>query len=96
MSSKLNWLLQHTAPGSLVLQSWLTNNGISPSLANKYMRSNWLQKLRAGVYVRSGRDPQWSDAVLCLQNQLRVSVHLAGLTSLAWQGRSHYLHLTHQ
>ncbi|MBH3170688.1 type IV toxin-antitoxin system AbiEi family antitoxin [Serratia marcescens] len=96
MSSKINWLLQNTAPGSLVLQSWLTKNGISPSLANKYMHSDWLQKLRAGVYVRSGREPQWSDAVLCLQNQLGLSVHLAGLTSLAYQGRSHYLHLTRQ
>lgn len=96
MSSKLNWLLQNTAPGSLVLQAWLTKNSISPSLANKYMHSGWLKKLRAGVYVRSGRDPQWNDAVLCLQNQLEVSVHLAGLTSLSYQGRSHYLHLTHQ
>lgn len=96
MSSKLNWLLQNTAPGSLVLQSWLTKNGISPSLANKYMHSDWLQKLRAGVYVRSGREPQWSDAVLCLQHQLGVSVHLAGLTSLTYQGRSHYLQLTRQ
>ncbi|WP_409310056.1 type IV toxin-antitoxin system AbiEi family antitoxin domain-containing protein [Pectobacterium sp. B1J-3] len=96
MSSKLNWLLQNTAPGSLVLQSWLTKNGISPSLANKYMHSDWLQKLRAGVYVRSGREAQWSDAVLCLQNQLGISVHLAGLTSLTYQGRSHYLHLKHQ
>ncbi|MFV8984676.1 type IV toxin-antitoxin system AbiEi family antitoxin [Serratia fonticola] len=96
MSSKLNWLLQNTSPGSLVLQSWLTKNGISPSLANKYMHSNWLQKLRAGVYVRSGREPLWSDAVLCLQNQLGVPVHLAGLTSLTYQGRSHYLQLTCQ
>ncbi|MCS3431223.1 type IV toxin-antitoxin system AbiEi family antitoxin [Klebsiella sp. BIGb0407] len=96
MPSKLNWLLKNTAPGSLVLQSWLTKNGISPSLANKYMHSDWLYKLRAGVYVRSGREAQWSDAVLCLQNQLGISVHLAGLTSLTWQGRSHYLHLTRQ
>ncbi|KFF70356.1 hypothetical protein IW01_11135 [Pectobacterium brasiliense] len=96
MSSKLNWLLQNTAPGSLVLQSWLTKNGISPSLANKYRHSDWLQKLGAGVYVRSGCEPQWNDAVLCLQNQLGISVHLAGLTSLTYQGRSHYLHLTRQ
>lgn len=96
MSSKLNWLLQNTALGSLVLQSWLTQNGISPYLSNKYMHSDWLQKLRAGVYVRSGREPKWSDAVLCLQNQLGASVHLAGLTSLTYQGRSRYLHLTRQ
>lgn len=96
MPSKLNWLLQNTTPGSLVLQSWLTKNGISPSLANKYMHSDWLKKLRAGVYVRNGREPRWSDAVFCLQNQLGVAVHLAGMTSLTYQGRSHYLHLTRQ
>ncbi|TNH42085.1 type IV toxin-antitoxin system AbiEi family antitoxin [Photorhabdus luminescens] len=96
MSSKLNWLLQNTTPGSLVLQSWLTKHSISPSLANKYMNSNWLQKLRAGVYVRTGRKPEWSDAVQCLQNQLSIPVHLAGLTSLVYQGRSHYLQLKQQ
>ncbi|MDE9519736.1 type IV toxin-antitoxin system AbiEi family antitoxin [Xenorhabdus bovienii] len=96
MPSKLNWLLQNTAPGSLVLQSWLTKHGISPSLANKYMHSNWLQKLRTGVYVRAGRDPEWWDVVLCLQNQLGFPVHLAGLTSLAYQGRSHYLQFKQQ
>jgi hypothetical protein len=31
-----------------------------------------------------------------LQNQLGISVHLAGLTSLTYQGRSHYLQLTSQ
>lgn len=93
MSSKLNWLLQNTSPGSLVLQSWLTRNAISPSLAFKYAQSGWLIKLRAGVYARAGRDPDWSDALACLQNQLAAPVYLAGLTSLSWQGRSHYLQL---
>lgn len=96
MSSKLNWLLQNTAPGMLVLQSWLTKNGISPSLARKYTHSKWLQKCRAGLYVRAGREPQWSDAVLCLQNQLELPVRLAGLTSLDWQGRAHYLSMAQQ
>ncbi|TLU65898.1 hypothetical protein FFB58_15495 [Enterobacter sp. MF024] len=93
MSSKLNWLLQNTPPGNLVLQSWLTRNNISPSLAFKYAQSGWLTKLRAGVYARTGREPDWSDALACLQNQLVAPVYLAGLTSLSWQGRSHYLQL---
>lgn len=96
MSSKLNWLLQNTAPGSLILQSWLSKNGISPALANKYTHSNWLKKMRAGVYVRLGRDPQWYDAVFCLQKQLELPVHLAGLTSMQYQGRSHYLQFKNQ
>ncbi|EGZ1357078.1 hypothetical protein FH764_003248 [Escherichia coli] len=93
MASKLNWLLQNTSPGSLVLQSWLTRNNISPSLAFKYAQNGWLIKLRAGVYARAGREPDWSDALWCLQNQLEAPVHLAGLSSLSWQGRSHYLQL---
>ncbi len=93
MPSKINWLLQNTSPGSLVLQSWLTRNNISPSLAYKYAQSGWLKKLRAGVYARAGREPDWSDALLSLQSQLDAPVHLAGLSSLSWQGRSHYLQL---
>lgn len=91
MSSKINWLLQNTSPGSLVLQSWLTQNNISPSLAFKYAQNGWLDKLRAGVYARAGREPDWRDALECLQRQLAAPVYLAGLTSLSWQGRSHYL-----
>lgn len=91
MSSKLNWLLNNTSSGSIILQSWLTKNGIQPSLAQKYTQSKWLIKLRSGVYVRPGRDPEWQDALLCLADQLNVSTHLAGLTSLQYQGKSHYL-----
>ena len=91
MSSKLNWLLENTEPGALVLQSWLTANGISPQLAARYRESNWLHKLRPGVYARPGRHPGWQDAVHCLTTQLGVSVHLAGLTSLVYQGKAHYV-----
>jgi len=91
MSSKLNWLLENTQPGALVLQSWLTANGISPQLAARYRESNWLNKLRPGVYARPGRHPEWQDAVYCLATQLEVPVHLAGLTSLVYQGKAHYV-----
>ncbi|HGU9825285.1 TPA: type IV toxin-antitoxin system AbiEi family antitoxin domain-containing protein [Enterobacter cancerogenus] len=94
MSSKINWLLQNTAPGDLILQSWLSENNISPPLAAKYVKSRWLTKLRSGVYFRTGREPNWSDALWCLQNQLKAKVFLASITSLLWQGRSHYLQLT--
>ncbi len=26
MSSKLNWLIQHTSPGDVILQSWLSKD----------------------------------------------------------------------
>lgn len=93
MPSKLNWLLSNTSPGSIILQAWLTRHGIGPSLAQKYTRSEWLIKLRAGVYTRPGRSPGWPDALQALISQLALPVHLAGLTSLAWQGKAHYLPL---
>lgn len=91
MSSKLNWLLRNTEPGSIVLQSWLSRNGISPQLAARYNQSDWLIKLRSGVYFRRGKEPQWQNAVYCLITQLETPIHVAGLTSLAYQGHAHYL-----
>lgn len=97
MSSKINWLVSHASPGDLVLQQWLTENGISYSLAQKYARSGWLKKLAAGVYYRpnakEGVQPEWVDALHALATQLHYPAHLAGLSSLAHQGLSHYLQL---
>lgn len=91
MSSKINWLLNNIASGEILLQSWLSSHGITPQLARKYCQSQWLVKLGVGVYYRTGRKPRWQNAVYCLQNQSRYMIHLAGLTSLAQQGKSHYL-----
>jgi hypothetical protein len=93
MSSKLNWMLQNTTSGSIVLQSWLTKNGISPQLAAKYQQSSWLHKIANGVYVRVGRSAGWPDAVSAVSTQLSIPMALAGITSLSYQGKSHYLQL---
>lgn len=96
MSSKINWLLNNVASGEVLLQSWLSSHGITPQLSRKYCQSQWLVKLGVGVYYRAGRKPAWQNAVYCLQNQTLSTIHLAGLTSLALQGKAHYLQLTAQ
>ncbi|MCG8463312.1 MAG: type IV toxin-antitoxin system AbiEi family antitoxin [Xanthomonadales bacterium] len=97
MGEKLNWLLTQAMPGSLVLQPWLKAHGISYSLAQKYVQSGWLKKLSAGVYYRRGASeavkPSWVDAVQAAQTQLSLPVYVAGLSSLRYQGLSHYLAL---
>lgn len=93
MAEKLNRLMQSVQPGAMVLQSWLSQQGVSPQLAQKYVKAGWLQKLSAGVYARTGKSVGWHHALECLNNQLQPSVHVAGLTSLAYQGKSHYLQL---
>lgn len=98
MSSKINRLVAHAYPGALVLQQWLTENGISYSLAQKYAQSGWLRKLSSGVYYRPGAKddvkPGWVDALQAMDTQLHHPVHLAGLSSLTHQGLSHYLQLS--
>ncbi|MER2493753.1 type IV toxin-antitoxin system AbiEi family antitoxin [Catenovulum sediminis] len=95
MSSKLNWLVSHTSPGSLVLQKWLTENSVSHSLAQKYATSGWLCKIASGVYYRPSADsltkPGWIEAMYAIETQLKLPVHLAGLTSLTYQGLNHYV-----
>ncbi len=97
MTSKINWLVTHTSPGALILQQWLTKNGVSYSLAQKYAQSGWLKKLGSGVYYRPNAQgdmkPTWIDAMQALDMQLGISVHLSGLSSLTQQGLSHYLQL---
>lgn len=97
MSSKLNWLISHTSPGALVLQQWLTVNNIQYSLAQRYAESGWLNRLSSGVYYRPDHSgnirPDWTDALNAITQQLDLPVHLAGLTSLTYQGLSHYLQL---
>nr|WP_279630722.1 AbiEi antitoxin N-terminal domain-containing protein [Vibrio ouci] len=57
MSFKINWLVAHSPPRSLVLQQSLTENAISYSLAKKYAQSGWLRKLSSGAYYRLGKRP---------------------------------------
>ncbi|WP_452595863.1 type IV toxin-antitoxin system AbiEi family antitoxin [Reinekea forsetii] len=100
MSSKLNWLVTHTSPGAIVVQHWLTENGVSYSLAQKYAQTGWLKKLCSGVYYRPDAKgelkPNWVDAIQAVDMQLHVPIHLAGLSSLTHQGLSHYLQLNRE
>jgi len=93
MPEKINWLMQNSVPGSLVVQATLSTHGISPQLAHKYVKNGWLKKLRSGVYAHPGKAPQWFNAVECLMTQLNFPIHLAGLTSLTYQGKAHYLQI---
>ncbi len=96
---RLNWLATHTLLGDVLLQSWLLEHGISYSLTQRYVQSGWLKRLSSGVFFRPGADedmqPGWKNALLAVQEQQALPVHLAGLSSLAYQGLSHYLQLGH-
>lgn len=79
-----------------MLQTWLTSQGISRQLAHKYVQSGWLHRVSSGVYARPGKLASWTDAVAALSQQTDTFVRLAGLTSLTYQGRAHYLNLNEE
>lgn len=97
MTSKINWLTTHSTPNAILLQSWLLKHDISYSLAQSYLKTGWLKRLASGVFYRPSADgnarPNWADALFAIQEQLELPVHLAGLSSLTYQGYSHYLQL---
>ncbi|WP_047608970.1 type IV toxin-antitoxin system AbiEi family antitoxin domain-containing protein [Rahnella aquatilis] len=94
MRKNINWLFLNTYPGQIMLQTWLTSQGIERSSSSKYVKEGLLKRLDTGVYCRAGKEPGWVDAVHCLQTQWNKPVHVAGLTSLNLQGGSHYLELS--
>lgn len=98
--TQLNWLTTHTLPGEIVLQSWLLEHGVSYSLTQRYVQSGWLKRLNSGVFIRPSADadmkPDWKSALLAVQEQQALPVHLAGLSSLTYQGLSHYLQLSQE
>lgn len=95
--TKINWLATNSYPNAILLQSWLLEQGISYSLAQRYIQSGWLKRLSSGVFYRPSAEeasfPSWVDALLAVQNQLSLPIHLAGLSSLSYQGLGHYLQL---
>ena len=97
MSSKLNWLVNECSPGSVVLQQWLGQHGISHSLTQKYVQNGWLKRLSSGVFYRPQNEvklpPSWPALLSALISQTNTNIHLAGLSSLQHQGMSHYLAL---
>ena len=95
--TKINWMTTHALPNDILLQSWLLEHGISYSLTQRYVQSGWLKRLSPGVFFRPCSDeairPNWNHALSAVQEQLKLPVHLAGLSSLAYQGLGHYLQL---
>lgn len=89
--SKINSLLRLQPYGTVFLSSWLAEQGYSLDLLKKYRKSNWLESIGTGAMKRSGESLTLEGALYSLQNQLRLSVHIGGKSSLALQGKAHYL-----
>jgi len=91
---KINRLLNSQPSGVIYLSSWLTDNGFSTQLLNRYKKSNWLYSIGRGAWMRVSEKPTYEGAVYSLQQQVQSSIHIGGKTALSLLGKAHYLELS--
>ena len=94
--SKINRLLRYWPKGTVVTQAHLNKLGISRQLVTKYIHYQWINRLGARAYIRSGDIVRWQGGLYALQTQLGMTIHVGGLTALELQGRSHFIPLGQQ
>lgn len=78
-------------PGTVILASWLDAKGFSYDLQQRYKKSEWLESIGVGAFIRPNENVNWQGAVYSLQKQANLQVHIGGLTALSLLGYSHYL-----
>lgn len=87
--SKIINLVSATPSGSIVLSSWLAEQGYSFSLQKKYRNSGWLQSIGNGAMILVGQSPNFLGAIYALQQQMNLTTHPAAETALSLQGLTH-------
>ena len=85
-STKINQLLKVWPHATVATQDWLDKHGIYRQLADTYCKHDWLTRLDAGVYIRSGDEVDETGAVYALQEQLKLKVHVAADSALNFIG----------
>jgi hypothetical protein len=93
---KINQLLNSQPYGVVFLSSWLTKEGYSLDLQQRYKKSDWLESIGTGAMIRSGDNVGYEGAVYALQQQSDSNIHPGGKTALALQGKTHYLEFSNQ
>lgn len=91
--TKINQLLHSQPKGTVLLASWLTEQGYSLDLLKSYRRTNWLQSLGSGAMIRKDDVVSYEGGLYALQKQSGLNIHIGGKTALSYLGKSHYLDL---
>jgi len=87
---KLKNLLEQWPPGLVATSPWLKEMSISGQLAQRYLKSGWIESLGRAAYKRTNDEINWYGGLASLQQQLSLDIHLGGPTALSIKGSSHY------
>lgn len=91
--NKINHLLKVWPAGTVGTAHWFEEQAVYRQLAQCYRKSNWIDRLGHGAFIRSGDTVGWEGAVFAVQEQLRLPVYVGGKTALQMQGYGHFLQL---
>jgi hypothetical protein len=80
--------------GLITTHKWLMENNFSRHAIDNLVKSNQLESISKGVYVRNVSKITWQSVVFSLQSVLKLDFVVGGLTALEMQGLSHYLLLS--
>lgn len=89
--TKINQLLQNIPSGTVLLSSWLVDQGYSHNLQQQYIRSRWLTPIGQGAYIRTGDKFDILGALYALQKQAKKAIHIGGNSALHLQDYAHYI-----
>ena len=90
---KIKKLLDLTVPGTIILASWLNENGFSYDLQQRYRKSGWIESVGVGAFKRPNEIVSWQGAIYSVQKQGKLSVHVGGPTALSMMGFAHYIRI---
>jgi len=91
---KISRLLSTQPLGVVFSTAWLAEQGYSLDLQQQYKRSQWFDSIGKGALIRHNDHVDYLGGVYALQKHLGTTVHPAGKTALALQGKAHYLELS--
>ena len=91
---KINRLLSTQPLGVVFSTAWLSEQGYSLDLQQQYKRSQWFDSIGKGALIRHNDQVDYLGGIYALQKHLGSTVHPAGKTALALQGKAHYLELS--
>ncbi len=89
--TKINKLMQEWPKNTVAVYPWLKRHGVYRQLADRYVKSGWIERVGRGAFKKTGDEAEWTGGIYTLQTQLGLSVHPAGKTALQLQGKAHYL-----
>ena len=87
-SSKINLLLRNWPRDTVAVSPWLEEQGVYRQLLEAYQKSEWVERIGHGAFIRVGDKVDWTGALYAIQEQLKLPIHVGGKTSLELSGYS--------